>query len=667
MSLFRIGPPLFERGDNGRPRTNIATLFLDPAVLVTTPGFHGSQRLRFLEWMNGERVRQGLPVLDAAAEARLCEQSVDLIVAGDVLQIRPDPSLLDAAFAADELLQEEYLKPQIRFLNVDLSRVQQAIKERGELWRISALPTSRAETIQLIQGSRVAIREQPVYYYNAYSGTRHLTYAGFASLARCQPGALARQLQEIADHCRALNRLGEPEVAFFATDASFGPGDFAGVRFVDLSAEALQAAYAQLVARFEAAVPADLRQDDPQEELWRTRMFSALIGHRDESATEVALAGLNPDFNQRIRWLPGGRFEQGELMVDTVFEQAKEHPELSWFQGLCDDKVRDFIFNFMREYGRIEYVNVGRILTSSGGGSNEGGRREVYVAELKQMGQPGPITRFMRLQKYGVRERLDEGKDLARALLETEYYTEYILDRRLGCWYLGMAVRLEVNMRRFQEAYQGTQTDMVGLLVPVTYFERAYVPGFPARSLPRSRYARPEYALRLARLLGAAAVPNLIVGRARESTGEVVFDQGDEVVVEDAHGLPERIVVTDNAGSFVAWRQESLLEFARAYARPVNERTAFVGHPREFAGAYLEAFEARFREVQSHYRQHRRAFDTLFKHLPFDEKGSYACRWAHVLRRLDQADPQALTRAIGTHIAALPFSELPQSAPPPPI
>lgn len=657
MSLFRIGPPLFERGDDGRPRTNIATLFLDPAVLVTTPGFHGSQRLRFLEWMNEDRARTGRPALDADAEARLCAQSVDLIVAGDVLQIRPDPNLMDAAFAADELLQEDYLKPQIRFLNVDLSRVQQAIRERGELWRISALPTTRSETIQLIQGSRVAIRELPIYYYNAYSGTRHLTCGEFAALARCEPGLLARQLQEIADHCRALNRLGEPEVAFFATEATFGPGDFAGVRFVDLSASALQGAHAQLVARFEAAVPPDLRQDDPREELWRTRMFSALIGHRDESATEVVLAGLNPDFNQRIRWLPGGRFEQGELMVDSVFEQAKEHPESPWFKGLCDDKIRDFIFNFMREYGRIEYVNVGRILTSSGGGSSEGGRREVYVAELKQLHHSSPITRFMRLQKYGVRERLEEGKDLARALLETEYYTEYILDRRLGCWYLGMAVRLEVNMRRFQEFYRGAQTGPEGLQLPVTYFERAYVPGFPARSLPRSRYARPEYALQLARLLGAAAVPNLIVGRARETTGEVVFDQGDEVVVEDTHGLPESIVVTDNAGSFVAWRQEDLLEFARAYARPVNDRLAFVGHPQEFAMAYLEAFEARFREVQAHYRQHRRAFDTLFKHLPFDEAGSYACRWVHILRRLDQADPAALTRAIGAYIAAIPFSE----------
>ena len=49
----------------------------------------------------------------------------------------------------------------------------------------------------------------------------------------------------------------------------------------------------------------------------------------------------------------------------------------------------------------------------------------------------------------------------------------------------------------------------------------------------------------------------------------------------------------------------------------------------------------------------RRAFDTIFKHLPYDPAGSFAFRWECVLRRLDQTDADALTAAIRGQIAAL--------------
>jgi hypothetical protein len=39
-------------------------------------------------------------------------------------------------------------------------------------------------------------------------------------------------------------------------------------------------------------------------------------------------------------------------------------------------------------------------------------------------------------------------------------------------------------------------------------------------------------------------------------------------------------------------------------------------------------------------------FDTLFIHLKRDEAGSFAFRWECVLKRLAQADPEKLARAI---------------------
>ena len=41
--------------------------------------------------------------------------------------------------------------------------------------------------------------------------------------------------------------------------------------------------------------------------------------------------------------------------------------------------------------------------------------------------------KIIRVLKWGIREHLDEGKDLLQAIIESEEYVEYTLDRRLGC------------------------------------------------------------------------------------------------------------------------------------------------------------------------------------------------------------------------------------------
>jgi hypothetical protein len=85
---------------------------------------------------------------------------------------------------------------------------------------------------------------------------------------------------------------------------------------------------------------------------------------------------------------------------------------------------------------------------------------------------------------------------------------------------------------------------------------------------------------------------------------------------------------------------------AAVYARPINRRAAYVACPEGFAEAYLGAFEDRFATIQEEYRKRRRAFDTLFKHRPRDEKGSLAYRWERVLQRLHRTDPAQLSEQI---------------------
>ena len=176
------------------------------------------------------------------------------------------------------------------------------------------------------------------------------------------------------------------------------------------------------------------------------------------------------------------------------------------------------------------------------------------------------------MQKWGIREHLDDGKQLLDAIVQSEEYTEYILDRRLGCRQLGMNLPAHTAAKRISERYTGPRRDLPSALIWSPYFERDYIRGMASDKIPPQELADPAFALRLARLLGQAAAPNAIVGRC-DLQGRVVFDDGDEVVVENEAGLPIDIIVADQMGTFNDYRTD-LEHFAAAYAEPVNCRIA---------------------------------------------------------------------------------------------
>jgi hypothetical protein len=651
-----IGPDPFVRDAAGRQKTRIGTVFPQFRTLVTLPGIHATQRLDFIEHCNERRRAAGQPALPPAEEERLMLEAVDLIFEANNILIRPDPSRMDHAFAADELLDEMQLvsRRNIRFLFVMDPRVRDAIQARGENWRISPLPQSTAEMCQLIESSRVAIREGSIYYYNRFTGTRYLTYQEFAGLGDLNDVALARQLQEIAVYSAQRNRQRRPEVDFFALRSTgFGASDFQGIDFASLPTADLRARSDGLRRRFHDAVEPDFWQDVPEAEAWRNRMLSALVSQQDQTITVDLLRDLSPEFFMQVEWLPGGRFEEGEFIFDSVFEEAERKAQDEGLRALCDPLVRGFIFSYIREYGDLDYVNIGRIGRSlSNVRPQVRGRRGVYLAQLKQHNLGGPILRLIRLQKWGIGERLDEGKPLLQALLENDEYTDYVLDRSLGLRQLGMNVPARYRILRTQETYKGLNREVSGRTIPVVCFERGYLGGLATDKVPSSRYLREGYANRLAALLGKAAASNIIVGRAVEQGLQAIFDDGDEIVLEDqVTGLPSEIVIGDPTGSFADYKR-SLLEMAKDYARPVNLRDGKVPRLGEFAEVYLRSFRERFNQLQGDYRKRRRAFDNLFKHCRYDPAGSFAYRWECVLQRLDGADAGALARAIGEHMIA---------------
>ena len=654
MMIETIGPRLFELNEQGQLKSRVGTVFPRHRVLVTVPGIHAMQRLALLERLNQQRQARGETPLGMDEEARALEHSVDLFFEAGAILIRPDPERMDLAFEADVFLQELVSKRQIKFLFALNPKVRQPLKQRGESWRISPLPRSRDEMEKLIADSKVAIQAQPIYYYSRASGTRYVTAHQFARLESLDAAELARQLQEIADHAARRNRLGNPEVDFFETDRlRFSARDLAKLSFSEWSETELRARYQELKARFLDAVEPAFREDDARVELWRNRMFSLLVSPANEPLGEEVLRGLSPEFFMQIEWLPGGRYEEGEFMFDPIFDEADEHLDDESLQRLCDRKARGFIFNFIREYGDLDYVNVGHVAHSlSKKRPVKNGRRDVYIAELKPCHAPAPVVCLIRLLKWGIRERLDEGKDLLRAILESEEYVDYLLDRRLGCRQLGMNLPPRIIIRRVPEIYHGPRPQYKGKMFRAPYSERDYLQGVASDKLPSWKYAQEGYALRMARLLGRAAVPNLIVGRTYDDGTLVIFDDGDEVVVEDEAGLPCELVVGDHSGAFGEYKRP-LIEFAKDYARPVNNRVTYVAKPREFAVAYLEAFHERVLHLQSDYHKRRRAFDTLFKEGDHHPGGGFAYRWEQVLKRLDQTNVVELVAAIRREITVL--------------
>jgi hypothetical protein len=667
MQLELIGPHPFARDEQGRQITRIGTLFPQYGTLWTQlPGVHAMQRLGFIDRVNAERAHNAVPPLSLEGEEKLSAESVDLIFEADYILIRPDPEHMDLAFAADELLQGLISKRQVKFLSVADRRVREAIKHRGECWRLSSIPRTREAKERMVLGSKVGIHGLPIYFYNRLTGTRWLTCQEFESLGKLDNGSLARHLQEIADHAILRNRLGRPEVDFFAADLRrFGARQFPGVAYEQLPPEQLRAKFEELRAHFRSAVHEGFRQDDCHNKAWCERMLSTLFLEGNEAQTEQILSGLSPEFFLQVEWLPGGRLEEGEFLFDSIFDEAASHPEDAELQRLCDPRAKGIIFNLIREYGDLDYVNVGCVPESlSLDRPQKEGRRGVYLAEFHSPSEHTTLKRFMRLQKWGVWEHLNEGKDLLQSIKESDDYTDYWLDRRLGCRQLGMNLTRRVAMRRLSEVYNGTNARFRGEAIRTIYFEREYLPGMATDKLPLEKYAQPGYGPKLASLLGRAAASSMIVGRALEAGTRPAFDDGDEVVREGEDGLPAEIMVGDHSGAFGEYRLP-LETFAAHYARPVNTRDKVMPNPQGFATAYLEAFREQFLHIQGDYRKRRRAFDTLFKHCKYDAGGSFAFRWEWVLQRLDQTNPCALVEAIRQHIWVLNREPAKAAAPPP--
>ena len=648
-----LGEPIFAKNPDGSLKSRIGTIFFRTPGLVTQRGIHAMQRMAWIRALNDARTAAGQPLLTEAEEAAELADSADLLFTDDYVLIRPDPSRMDLAFKADEALQAFVSKRKIRFLNTHAANVRDALRARGENWRMARRPASPEEIDRAIESARVSIQNASVYFYNGQTGTRYLTVGGYASVSAFAPDAFRAQVEEVVKGLAGRNRLGQPEIALFPPSL---PPDvteaFRDIKPEALDDAALRAAVDAAMQKWRLALPANLREETTANFVWRNEMSAALARRPNETeiGDQELIQGISPEFYRQIEWLPGARIENGELLFDSLFDEAArtEDPELL---ELCDSRVRSIIFNLLRLCGKVEYVNVGRIARSLARYPVEGHRRgSVYIVQFKATDEERARVIVVRFQKWCIAEHLDEGKDLLRAIVEANEYADYILDRRLACRQLGMNLPHRVGFGQVTEKYHGLN-QYNGTPVRAYYYARGYVTGVASDKVPPERFRNPAFALAFAYLMGEAAALDMVVGRAATETGESMFDRNFEVLQPGEDGLPTRIVVTDHAGSFVKYK-ESFDELVGPYANVVRRRRAFVADFAAFAKAYVTGFERKLAATQSAYRARRSSFDNLFVHRPYDTAGSGAYRWSRVLARLDACDPAAVAEFLRKAVEA---------------
>ena len=257
-----LGDPIFAKNPDGSLKSRIGTIFFRTPGLVTQRGIHAMQRLAWIRALNDERAAAGQPPLTEAEENAELADSADLLFTDDYVLIRPDPSRMDLALKADEALQTLVSKRKIRFLNTHAAKVRDALRARGENWRMARRPESPEEIDRAIEAAHVSIQNERVYYYNAQTGTRYLTAGGYTTVSAFAPDAFRAQVEEIVKGLAGHNRLGQPEIALFPTSL---PPDvteaFREIRPADLDDAALRAAVDAAMQKWRLALPANLREE----------------------------------------------------------------------------------------------------------------------------------------------------------------------------------------------------------------------------------------------------------------------------------------------------------------------------------------------------------------------------------------------------------------------
>lgn len=643
-----IGPELFTTDAEGQPFCPIASIFPKYRAMVTGREIHAVQALIMVDFVNkGLLDQHPHDTAEAESEESVFQDAVALFIRDEVVLIRSDPNDMQHIFAADELLQLLLPKERIQFTGVHLTEVRRALRRRGESWRISPTPRSLREVKQYIQSSRVKVHTGAVYYQNAPTGERFLSYEEFMRmrpLLRKNPAEALDRLKEIVRLTHLVNNQGARELSFFLPAGRSLASDVLQDLLVQQERDTtltdidrIEQLFDGFAKEFAAAAGPELVADLPDYAAWRTTMFCRLYDINEQEVEEYSL-GLSSEFHLNVRWLPGGRIEGNQL----------------FFEADVEPRARNLLTHFWQTWQGLNSINVGRVESSQTDRPKTGEQREVYLVVLGLDNGKEDI-RLVRMMKWGVLHHAKQGNPQALAIHETLRYRDYIFDRLQATRALGLPIPF-FNEIRFDEEIRNMGR------VPVFFFDRWYVPGMATDKIPANWYGQRDFVVRLAGLLGVSAAASLTLGRISSLTGQIYFDDGDEVIQFDAEGLPEKLILSETTGSFVDWLSplsqmlpHCLWHLAR-HLEKAHQRGIADAELNAAVNAFADSLAHELRRMQNHLRESGEQLRSLFNERPLNP-GGIRSRWQGVLNRLETTDTEELRLLIATSPHLAPFRD----------
>ena len=615
--------------------------FPDDDTLAMGRNCHMVMTNAFIECAGLMEARHAGRSLSSEDRERILHNSVRMFLLEGKLAIDPENMVL--ALRLDRMLQRLVPVTSVTFIGRHRDFMQ-----RGLLWRCAPEPHTDQEIMEFIHGCRVRLGTETEFFHNRNTGTRFLTLQDFRGIADALPRkpAFHERLEEIRVLLRSRNQRFSPELAFFKLEGTPPIAELDQLAALDGDTwgsgerEACAARFTELARQIAKRIPLCYRRNDTASEAWIDEMYAALserpdsVSHDDEHEL-----GMCPEFHHHIRWLPGATVTDRRLDVDENAEEI----------------VRGLIESFAIFTGGLDYINVGRLIESR---TRErmatGEERDVYVVVLKGVRTEEQI-RIVRKEKWGVRHRIAKGESPAEAQRHTDEYSRYIADRLDALRALGYDIPAYVP---FEVSFHTDESRPVH----ESFWQRPYVNGIASDKIPGESFSNPQFGRRLARLLGHAAGRNIVIGR-RNAQGQVLFDDGDEVVAFDEAHLPTRIDLADMTGSFGDYA-EPLVTQAPAYAAKLArflgrcaDHCAYWQRSHELADRFFDGMRGGFHEVRGRYLADPPHFDHMFDDHPYDIEGSFRRRWECVLRRLRETDIETVIETMKADDCLRPYLE----------
>ncbi len=626
-----IGIGYLPMGESDAVSNAIASIFPDYRLIIAGSGIHCLQLNDAADYLRGKFPDTNPEALMAG----LCRNAVPLHIRGNHVIIRTDPCNMEKALASDELLQKILPKGRIRFTGQHLAAVRNVLRLRGEIWRIAPAPVYEKDYEDLIRRSRVSISTGTMFFYNKHTGEHFLTYSELLKIRRLlrhDKAEAAARLREIVELSHLVNNHGYPELRFFI------PSDHRIdiLMLEDLlfllentnayeSMDEAEARFDQFLTQFAAQAGPGLTADDPACDIWRATALCRLYNIDEKTTAEWSL-GLGPEFYLHIKWLPGGRI----CGDDVIFEPDASH------------KVKSLIQYYRQNQNGFTAINVGSIVAPLTRREKSDEAREVYIVSLSLPDGRKKI-RHIRMSKWDVLHRIKKGESLEQAISETRQYRDYIVDRLTAACALGLPIPVfrEIDIEDLSEFTP----------FPIYYFEREYIPGIVTDKIPSAFYARKGFLPRLAYLLGKSAAACLVLGRSDARTGQVFFDDGDELIQLDENGLPDNVVMIETTGSFNDWTTPVArmlshclfhlshhLEKARDQGAREDEIESAI---HRFAKGLIEEIQRMQRQIDNPQLR----LSALFIDRT-DENGGIRNRWNGILARIRETDTEELQKII---------------------